>query len=577
MGTRTRLRVTTALAVFTLAATACTGGGSGAGGAGGPVGKGGSLPRNETLYTTGTQWGPPANYNPLRNWDHATGTKGLVYETLFHFDPNEGELTPWLAESGSWTDDKTYEVKLRQGITWADGKPLTAKDVAYSYGLGKIEASAFHSLWSWLSDAKAVDDSTVRFTFKEARYQEWDYTLYGQPIVPEHLWSPRTDEDVLNGVNDKPVGTGAYKLKSKSQDRVVWERRDDWWGTKALSMTPAPRYIVDVSNPSNEVVIGQLGQGQLDLSNNFLPGASSLIKSRKAVSYYDEAPYMLSANTAWLVPNTTRKPMDDAAFRRALAASVDTGKIVKGVYGDLVKPASPTGLLPQWEQFDDKALIAEKGFTHDAAAAKKELAGAGYKDTDGDGFVENKDGSALSLKLAVPSGWTDWMEAAKVIAAGAKDAGIRISTEFPDQNALGEQRGKGEFDLVINNERQLSNTPWTYYDYMFQLPVQKQQNTVNFGRYENEEAWKLVQALGGVKTDDTAGMKAAVSKIQDIQLTEMPIIPLWYNGLWSQSTTGTWKNWPSDAAGAPKTAPALWRNWLEMGGFETLTQLKPAK
>lgn len=93
MGTGIRVRIACALAVIALTATACTGGspatGKGPGGA-----QGGSLPRDETLYTTGTQWGPPANYNPLRDWDHATGTKGLVYETLFHFDPNAGKLTP---------------------------------------------------------------------------------------------------------------------------------------------------------------------------------------------------------------------------------------------------------------------------------------------------------------------------------------------------------------------------------------------------------------------------------------------------------------------------------------------------
>ncbi|MFD7865453.1 ABC transporter substrate-binding protein [Streptomyces sp. NPDC059783] len=578
MGTGFRGRIAVAFAVIGLAATACTGGGSSGGGSGGTGGGGGgALPRNETLYTTGTQWGPPANYNPLHNWDHATGTKGLVYETLFHFDPNAGKLTPWLAESGSWTGDKTYEVKLRPGITWSDGKPLTAQDVAYSYGIGKIEASSFHTLWSWLSGAEAVDATTVRFTFKEARYQEWDFTLYGQPIVPEHIWGKRAEKEVLDGVNDKPVGTGAYTLKSHTQDRVVWQRRDDWWGVKALSMKPAPRYIVDVSNPSNEVVIGQLGQNQLDLSNNFLPGASSLIKSKKVVSYYDKPPYMLSANTAWLVPNTTRKPMNDAVFRKALAASVDTGKIVKGVYGELVKAANPTGLLPQWDAFVDQDLVAREGFSFDTDEAKRILFDGGYKDTDGDGFVENTDGSKISLKLAVPTGWTDWMEAAKVIASSAKAAGIKITTEFPDANALNEQRGKGDFDLVVNNERQLSSTPWTYYEYMFQLPVQKQQNTVNFGRYENPEAWKLVQELGGVKTDDTEGMKKVISRLQAIQLKEMPVIPLWYNGLWAQSTTGTWTNWPSDAPGAPKYAPALWRNWLEMGGFEALTRLKPAK
>ncbi|WP_326772825.1 ABC transporter substrate-binding protein [Streptomyces sp. NBC_01445] len=573
---RIRARWFTLLAVGGLIATACTSGGSSTDGdkSGGTSG-GGAMARNETLYTTGTQWGPPANYNPLHNWDHATGTKGLAYETLFHFDPNSGKLTPWLAESGSWTGDKTYELKLRSGIMWSDGKPMTAKDVVYSYEIGKIEASSFHTLWGWLSKAEAVDDHTVRFTFKQARYQEWDYTLYGQPIVPEHVWSKRSDEQVLNGVNDKPVVSGAYTLKSHSQDRVIWQRRDDWWGVKALNMKPAPKYIVDISNPSNEIVIGQLNQGQLDLSNNFLPGAASMIKAHKAVSYYDQAPYMQSANTAWLVPNTTKKPMNDAAFRKALAYSVDVGKIVKGVYGNLVKPADPTGLLPQWDKYIDKSLTSKEGFSFDTAAAKKTLADAGYKDTDGDGYVENKDGSAIKLKLQVPTGWTDWMEAAKVIAASAKAAGIRVTTDFPDQNALNNLRGKGNFDLVINNERQLSNTPWTYYEYMFQLPIQKQQNTVNFGRYENKDAWNLVQQLGGVRTDDEAGMKAAISKIQDIQLKEMPVIPLWYNGLWSQATTGAWTNWPSDK-GDSHYAPALWRNWLEMGGFEMLTKIKPA-
>jgi peptide/nickel transport system substrate-binding protein len=56
----------------------------------------------------------------------------------------------------------------------------------------------------------------------------------------------------------------------------------------------------------------------------------------------------------------------------------------------------------------------------------------------------------------------------------------------------------------------------------------------------------------------------------------MPIIPLWYNGLWAQSSVASWKNWPSAAQGAPKSAPVMWRHWLELGGFETLTQIQPA-
>ncbi|MET7999750.1 ABC transporter substrate-binding protein [Nonomuraea glycinis] len=581
---QTRARILIPLLAVGMAATACSGGGatpapqaSQAGSAApAPQGNTGALPRNETLYTTGTQWGPPANFNPIREWDSATGTKGLVYETLFHYDPNAAKLTPWIAESGSWTDDTTYEVKVRTGVTWADGKPLTAKDVAFSYSLGKMETVPYHNIWDWLKSVEAVDDQTVRFSFSQANYQEWDFNLYGRVIVPEHIWSGRSEEDVLNGVNENPIGSGAYKYQSHDQDRVVWVKRDDWWGKTVLNMEPKPKYIVDVATPSNEVAMGLLLQKGMDMSNNFMPGVANLVKGNFGITtFYNEPPYMLSANTAWLVPNTTKKPMNDPAFRRALAASVDVKKIVEGVYGNLVKAASPTGLLPQWDQFVDQGVVSSDGFTFDTAKAKKTLADAGYKDTDGDGLVENKDGSKISLKLEVPAGWTDWMEAARVISSSAKAAGIDVNPEFPDFNALVENRSKGNFDLIVNNERQLSSSPWTYYDYLFQLPIRKTQNTVNFGRYENKKAWELVQKLDQVKTDDIEGMKSVISDLQKIHLDEMPNIPLWYNGLWAQSSNGVWKNWPSSASGAPKTAPVMWRNWLELGGFETLTQLQP--
>ncbi|GIH94200.1 ABC transporter substrate-binding protein [Planobispora siamensis] len=582
---RNRVRIMIPLLAAGLLAAACTSGGQTPAGQASPAGSApaanpanpNSLPRNETLYTSGTQWGPPANFNPLREWDYATGTEGLVYESLFHFDPNTSKLVPWLAESGSWTDDKTYEIKLRQGVTWSDGKPFTAKDVVFTLELGKMETVPYHNIWEWIEKAEAVDDQTVKVTFSKSNYQEWDFQLYGRAIVPQHVWEGRSEQEVLDGKNENPIGTGAYKYMSHDQDRTVWQRRDDWWGKTALKMEPKPRYIVDIVNSSNEVAMGLLLQKGMDLSNNFLPGAANLVKGNFGIStYYPEAPYMLSANTAFLVLNTTKKPMDDPAFRKALASSIDTKKIVEGVYGNLVKPASPTGLLPQWEQFVDQSVVSEKGFSFDIAKAKKMLADAGYRDRDGDGLVENKDGSKISLNLIVPSGWTDWMESIRVIAASAKEAGINVTTDFPDFNALVDKRSKGDFDMLINNERQLSNTPWTYYDYMFQLPIQKTQNTVNFGRYENKKVWELVQQLDQVKTDDVEGMKKVMSEIQEIHLDELPIIPLWYNGLWSQVSSAAWKNWPSSAEGTPKTAPTMWRNWLELGGFETLTQLQPA-
>ena len=92
----------------------------------------GEFPRNQTLYTTGAAWEPPGDWNPI-NTGQVTGLNGLGYEPLFLFDPNEAVLTPWLAESGSWTADLVYEAKLRDGITWSDGEQMTAEDVKYTF------------------------------------------------------------------------------------------------------------------------------------------------------------------------------------------------------------------------------------------------------------------------------------------------------------------------------------------------------------------------------------------------------------------------------------------------------------
>ena len=566
------------LLVVALAATGCTGddGGGPSAGAGGlpAAGGGGAYPRNETLYTSGTQWGPPNSWNPIIP-GHATGTVGLAYETLFLFDPEKIELTPWLAEKGEWAD-KTYTLTLREGITWGDGKPLTAEDVKYTVELGKFKAVPYSNLWNWLSAVDVVDPRTVMFTFSDPRIQEFENWLYENAIVPKHIWESRSEADITTSANEKPIGTGPYEYLTHDQDRMVWKKKATWWATKALNLDVKPTYIVDIVNSSNEVALGLLLQGKMDLSNNFLPGIANLVKGNFNIkTYYPEAPYMIAANTAMLIPNTTKAPMNDAAFRRALAASIDTKKIVEGVYGNIVQAANPTGLLPVWDKFVDPAAVSQNGFSFDTAKAKKTLADAGYRDRNGDGFVETPSGRPIKLSLIVPSGWTDWMEASRVISAGAQAAGINVTAEFPDAGALDDARTAGTFDLVLNNWAGLSNTPWHYYNYVFQLPVQKQQFNANFARYENKPAWDLVQKLARTANTDPS-FATTMAELEKIHLTELPMIPLWYNGMWAQYNTTVWSNWPSAEAGAPKAFPSTWNNLWEMGSIKMLTELKPA-
>ena len=71
------------------------------------------------------------------DWQYATGTEGLVYENLFIYDPLKGEYKPWLAEKGDWASKNVYELTLRDGLTWSDGKPLTSADVVFTFGGGQ--------------------------------------------------------------------------------------------------------------------------------------------------------------------------------------------------------------------------------------------------------------------------------------------------------------------------------------------------------------------------------------------------------------------------------------------------------
>jgi len=542
--------------------------------------QGGIYERGETLYTSGTQWGPPSSWNPFNVGNYAMGTLGLCYETLFIYDPLTNEYKPWLAESGEWTSDNVYELKVRQGVTWSDGEPFTAADVKFTFELGKEAPIVFSPLWDWLDTIEQVDDTTLRFTFKETLYQEWANYLYNYvAIVPQHLWQDRTVEEIASGANENPVGTGPYLYDTHDQDRMVWVKNDNWWAKAALGLDPAPKRIVDIVNGSNNVALGLVLQGGLDLSNNFLPGVATLVEGGYALqTYYPDPPYMLSANTAWLTLNTTKKPMDDPAFRRAMAYAINVDQIVEVVYGNIVQKTNPTGLLPIWDQYIDQDVVDELGFSYDPDQARQILAEAGYQDADGDGFVEALDGSEIALKVITPFGWTDWNEAAKVIANGAQAAGINLEPDYPDFGGYLDARLSGTFDVAIDNQPQMSNTPWTYYDWIFQNPIADIATIQNgnYGRYDNQEAFDLVVQLDKVPVDDIEGMKAIISELQNIQLTDMPVIPLWYNGMWAQYSTAVWTNWPSSAEDGNHYLPCSWRGYWNLTGILMLTELEPA-
>jgi peptide/nickel transport system substrate-binding protein len=549
-----------------------------AGGAGAKQQSASALPRAETLYMSGNQWSPNNDLNPAKNWDYVTGLVGFVYETPFRYNPLKDRFIPWLASAGKWAR-RTYTMTIRRGVTWSDGQPLTPADVKFSFDLAKIPTHPQHPLWAdtGLRGTRVVGNRVV-FTFAGTPgYQQFDFYRFNVAIVPQHIFKSYSPTDIATGNLDDPskmIGTGPYLYESGAgaqSQAMTWKRNDNWWATKALGLKVAPTYIVDIKNGTNAAALSNFAAGNIDLFNNFAP--KSAIKGN-AKTFFGKAPYHLGANTTWLFPNTTKKPLDDKAFRRALAYSINMNQILDKAYQGLVNKASPTGLLPIWNKWINQRIVRKYGFSYNAKRAKAILAAAGFKDANGDGYVENKDGSKIDLKIVCPNGWSDWMTAIQVIADSAKAVGIKITPSFPEYGTLVDDRGHARFDLLLGNDRQYSNTPWTYYQYIYQLPILANQTTVNYERYTNQTAWKLTQQLDKTPSSSPTAYQAVMSKLQQLFLQDLPAIPLWYNGMWAMFNTKYWTNWPSATAG--QNTPSSWRNYWQMTSIDMLTRLKPA-
>ena len=551
----------------------------GSGGAGASY-KAKSYPRAQTLITSGTQWGNIAGMNPYVG-NNAAGMIGLVNETLLRYDPLADKYINWLAQSAKWTGAKQYTIVVRPNVKWSDGKTFTGSDVAFNINLARFSTSRWNNLWVNLKQPIAVKGNTVVVTFKGTpNYVQWQNMVWNMPMISPVQGKTITTAQLLTTYNPhSPIGTGPYKLDTSGFDvttRVVWAKRAHWWAAdQGVSPSPAPQYIIDLVNTSNTNSLSAVLAGVEDLNNNYLPGANKLADSGKVHTYFPKAPYMLSANTAWLEPNTSEVPLNDPVFRKALAMSIDINKIVTDDYGNLVLKASASGLLPTWSKTINASLVKQYGFSHNAAAAKALLLKAGYK-TDSSGMIENKDGSKIDLEISVPQGWSDWEAARDMIIASAKDAGIRLHSKVKDDPTWQSDRNSGNFDLVIDNAYQLSDNPWTYWNGVFHLPVITTgtgQTFANYERYSNPTAWALTQKLDKTPPSDTKAIASLNNQLQTILMKDLPLIPLWYNGIWAQMTSKYWTNWPT-ANTDRQFVPVMWTGYLQMTGIDAITHLK---
>jgi peptide/nickel transport system substrate-binding protein len=251
------------------------------------------FPRTETFIEGGMGWTNPSSFNPLLSSPDWPIGSNLIYETLFDYDTQSGELKPALAKSYSVSQD-AVTVELDPAAHWNDGKPVTGCDVSYSFELGRQYRSVpVAPVWQYITRVELPDAPAgtcdqppaggrhalgkLRFVLDQTRRNPLVLldSLAGTRIVPRHKIEPalRSVQGDISKFNQfkfdqDPVGSGPYRLLSYSSEKIVLGRYDDYWGNRARhgGKLPAPKYIIAPIYKSNDHFSIGLQQGRIDIA-----------------------------------------------------------------------------------------------------------------------------------------------------------------------------------------------------------------------------------------------------------------------------------------------------------------------
>ncbi len=186
----------------------------------------------------GDNWNPFVPGNST-GW----GLTTLGYDPLILLSYGTGEIENWMAESLTSNEDATvWTLKLRPGITWNDGTPLTAADIVFSTELQlKTEGLGQHFTYKeWIASVEMIDELTVVYNLNKPNVrfalERYADNLCGvDSIVPQHVWEGVEDPSTFTNFDLEkgyPLSTGPYILNKVTENESIWVRNDHWWAAE---------------------------------------------------------------------------------------------------------------------------------------------------------------------------------------------------------------------------------------------------------------------------------------------------------------------------------------------------------
>ena len=352
----------------------------------------------------------PETLDPTQGWGH--GNSPIVQSTLVKYDADL-KFENDLATDYKLSDDGlVWTFHIRDDAYFTDGEKVTAGDVAFTLETAKEAKGSVD--FSYMESAVAEDDDTVIITLSKPT-SIFLNTLASVGIVPEHAY----DEDYGRA----PVGSGPYKfVEWRAQEQLVFEANEDYYGEK-----PAIKNVTVVFM-SEDAALAAVQAGEVDVAYS-----SATLGNTKVDGYHVEA-IKSADNRGFTMPmspdegKTTESgaPIGNDVtcnieIRKALAYGIDRQLIADRVLNGFGRPAYSENDGMPWNN-------PETEIETDTDYAKKLLADAGWRDTDGDGIVE-KDGLRAEFDCIYPADDSVRQAVAMAAAEQAEELGIKINVK----------------------------------------------------------------------------------------------------------------------------------------------------
>ena len=459
---------------------------------------------------------------------------------------------------------KTLTLTTRSGVKWNDGKPFSASDVAFTFNMIRTHPGLATDGTPVPASATAPSPTSAVLTFSQPEYS--NLFLIGQTyIVPEHIWStvnPATFAD------PNPVGTGPFMLDKFSAQGFTLKANPNYWNKSSVK-------VPEISYPSysqNFNIVNPLANGQIDLAGNDIANVQSVFlgKSPDNHTWFPSSPYLTANNLVSLIFNVTKAPLNDAAVRQAVSFGINRQELsTHGETGYELPETSTSGLLlPSASSYLTPALANTLPPGGDPAKVSSILTAAGWTKVNG---KWTKNGKTISFSISDPIPYSDYYLDAQLIAKQLNSLGFNVTVNgIGNPTVWNTDVTNGTFDTAIHWSNQ-GPGPFYIYDGLLDstltAPVGKAAAN-DLGRWNNPATQAALAQYAG--SNSTSVQQAAVSKLENIMTTQVPVAPLLYGAAWWEFSTRDYTGWPS--ASNPYMNPTVNSPYLE----ETILHLKPA-